>query len=141
MFLLDLPPPPPRFHYQQGLAVLPVLLSIFGPSLPPTGLPKPSSWPDAWLDKHDASGRRCSSGCVCEDSSVGGCGGFSYDVGSGMPGGALGWDLARDDVDEWGSWGDEDEDDEEEGEGSGGSGRGLALPPTSHLLPGDSVVQ
>lgn len=57
-----------------------------------------------------------------------------------MPGGALGWDLARGDVDEWDSWGDEEEDDEE-GEGSGGSGRGLALPPTSHLLPGDSVVQ
>lgn len=133
------PPPCSRWKSRrrfnaQGLAVLPVLLSICGPMAPPTVLPTPSFWTDTWGDKHEDV-THFSSPTHAERANDG-----DYDeLRGGTSGGDLGWNWRRGGVSGWDSWGEEEE--VEGRAGSGGSGRGLSLPPASHVQPGDNLVQ
>lgn len=131
----------------QGLAVLPVLLSMCGPRAPPSVLMPKSPWsPELWSDKHDDMAPFMSPLHTELDEH-----GSGYqDLGGGTPGGALGWNWRGSVRGGWDSWDDRDDDDDDDDRDVGrkglrelttGSGKGLALAPASHVRANDSLVQ
>lgn len=131
----------------QGLAVLPLLLSIFGPTATRTVVIEPplsplDPWDDQW-DKVDGSN------FLFQGSPIGGGvvekQGTFNDLTGGVPGGALGWHWGSGgDVAQWSSQGAS-----QAGEGdsmrqvtgdSQSSGRGLSLPLVTHQGSSDDDV-
>lgn len=129
-------PCPFRLLDLQGLAVLPVLLSICGPrasvTAPPS--PRPSSWMDNWGDNHYDMAPSPSP--LHYDDRSGGRG--YHDLGGERQGGASQWNWERSGAAFRELWGEEEQ---AEGMPGGGAVSGsLTLPLASHMQPDGDVV-
>lgn len=142
----------------QGLAVLPVLLSICGPKTSVTTplSPRSSSFVDNWGDNHydvapspsprhydDRSGGRGGYHDLGGDRQgyhgLGGDRRGYHDLASGRQEGASGWNWEGSGAMDGGLWGEEERAEGAPGGGAGGKGS-LAIPLTSHMHPDGDVV-